>query len=138
MTPLPRKSTLGFCILVLSIACRPTPKNYLAHEWQGDGGKQIMIFDKDSTLKWIFHEETLSDTFFIHYKLNENTHPDQLDLYDFSSGILKGKILAGIVELHSPDSLLLDFEPGDTWEEADSIRPASFDPDQKRFFIRKK
>jgi len=120
------------------MACQPSPKNYLAHHWIGDEGKQIMIFDGDSNLQWIFHEEVLSDTFKGHYHLDENPTPDHLDLYDFSAGILKGKILAGIVELHTKDTILLDFEPADTFNEADSVRPKQFNPDQKRFFVRKK
>lgn len=138
MTPSFRKPIVSLLVLALALACQTTSKNYLTHQWLGDEGKQIMKFDGDSTLMWIFHEEVLSDTFLVHYKLDEIPDPDQLDLYDFNSGILKGKILAGIVELHSPDSILLDFEPADRLEEADSVRPRFFNPEQQRFFIRKK
>lgn len=97
-----------------------------------------MTFDGDSTLQWVFHEEELSDTFKVRYRLLEGPDPDHLDLYGFTRGILVGKVLAGIVEMHTPDSILLDFEPADSFEEADSVRPKGFDPEQRRFFIRKK
>ncbi|MDZ4706764.1 MAG: hypothetical protein SH818_00055, partial [Saprospiraceae bacterium] len=125
------------CFL-LALGCQPVPKNYLAHQWLGDGGKQIMVFDNDSTLQWIIHEELLSDTFLVRYKLNEGPDPDHLDLYGFTRGILAGKVLAGIVEMHTADSILLDFEPADSFEDVDSVRPKGFDPEQRRFFIRKK
>lgn len=124
----------GISILLFCFSCRPAPKNYLDHTWSGEEGNQIMIFDGDSSLIWIFHEPTLSDTFLVHYRLNEATTPNQLDLYDFSSGILKGKVLAGIVQNFSGDSIQVDFEPAESFAEADSLRPRAFDPEQKRIF----
>lgn len=97
-----------------------------------------MIFDGDSSLQWIFHEPTLSDTFLVRYRLDQRPPPPRLDLYDFSRGILKGKLLAGIVQPLSPDSIQLDFEPAETWAEADSVRPRAFDPEQRRVFVRVK
>jgi hypothetical protein len=137
MTP-PRPSPAFYIFFLLALACQTAPKNYLDHQWFGDDGKQIMTFDGDSTLQWIFHEEELSDTFLVRYRLHEGPDPDHLDLYGFTRGILAGKVLAGIVEMHTADSILLDFEPAESFEEADSVRPKGFDPEQRRFFIRNK
>jgi len=128
----------GISFLLLVFSCRPAPKHYLDHRWSGDDGNQIMIFDGDSSLQWIFHEPTLSDTFLVRYRLDQSATPNRLDLYNFSSGILKGKILAGIVQPLSPDSIQLDFEPAETWAEADSVRPRTFDPEQRRVFVKVK
>lgn len=138
MTPPRPKSPALYICFFLALGCQPAPKNYLDHRWFGDDGKQIMTFDGDSTLQWIFHEEELSDTFLVRYRLQEGPDPDHLDLYGFTRGILAGKVLAGIVEMYTADSILLDFEPADSFEEADSVRPKGFDPEQRRFFIRKK
>jgi len=138
MTLTPLKATSFFICFLLALSCQRAPKNYLAHQWLGDEGRQIMTFDGDSTLQWIFHEELLSDTFLVRYKLNELPDPDHLDLYGFNRGILVGKILCGIVEMHTADSIYFDFEPSESFEEADSLRPKVFDPEQRRFFIRKK
>jgi hypothetical protein len=134
--PCPKSPALLICLL-LALGCQQAPKNYLDHQWYGDDGKQIMTFDGDSTLQWIFHEEELSDTFVVRYRLQEAPDPDHLDLYGFTRGILAGKILAGIVEMHTADSILLDFEPAESFAEADSVRPKVFDTIQRRFFIRK-
>jgi len=101
-------------------------------------GHQILNFNSDSTAQWIFHEETLSDTFLVKYKLNEATQPYQLDLFDFNRGILKDKILTGIVQYLGQDTILLDFEPIDDWGAADTIRPITFSVDQQKYFVRKK
>ena len=85
-------------------------------------GHQILNFNSDSTAQWIFHEETLSDTFLVKY----------------NRGILKDKILTGIVQYLGQDTILLDFEPIDDWGAADTIRPITFSVDQQKYFVRKK
>lgn len=134
----PIKSTLVYGLILLAVSCKSIQNNFLADRWLGDDGTEIMIFHPDSTLQWIFRDTLLSDTFQVRYRLDETVSPAHLDLYDFNSGIMKGKVLAGILERHSNDSILLDFEPAESLDEADSVRPKSFNLEQRRFFIRKK
>lgn len=99
-------------------------------------GNQDMIFKSDSTARWIFNDMVVPDTFDIKYRLNEHKVPNQIDLYNFKIGILKGKALAGILEHVSKDSILLDFHPIESWAEADSARPKAFNPENKRYLIK--
>lgn len=130
---------LGFSI-VLIFACNqhPIDRPYLQSAWELVDGHQVLHFNSDSTAQWIFHEETLSDTFLVKYKLDETTQPYHLDLFNFNRGILKGKILTGIVQYIGRDTILLDFEPIDDWAAADTIRPTTFNVDQQKYFVRKK
>ena len=73
----------------------------------------------------------------VKYEVDTTTQPDRINLFDFNRGILKDKILIGIIEPHGQDSILLDFKPVDSWAEADSARPKSFDPLQLRYLVRK-
>lgn len=91
-----------------------------------------MTFNADSTMLWAFNDNVVGDTFKLKYKLDETKSPNQLDLYDFNSGILKGKILVGILDHFSPDSILIDFNPIEQWSEADSARPKEFNMAEKR------
>ncbi|MBK9929630.1 MAG: hypothetical protein IPP04_07125 [Saprospiraceae bacterium] len=126
--------------IILIFACdqHKINKPYLQSAWALMDGHQILNFNSDSTAQWIFHEETLSDTFLVKYKLNEATQPYQLDLFDFNRGILKDKILTGIVQYLGQDTILLDFEPIDDWGASDTIRPITFSVDQQKYFVRKK
>ncbi len=99
-------------------------------------GNQDMIFKSDSRARGIFNDMVVADTFDIKYRLNEHMVPNQIDLYNFKIGILKGKALAGILEHVSKDSILLDFHPIESWAEADSARPKAFNPENKRYLIK--
>ena len=132
-----------FClyIVVISIFFLPSrtsnPHNFLEGHWDMTNGEQAMVFEGDSMLHWIFHGPFLDDTFTVKYDFDTTTQPDRINLFDFDRGILKDKILIGIIEPHGQDSILLDFKPVDSWAEADSARPKSFDPVQLRYLVRK-
>ena len=95
-----------------------------------------MEFIDDSTMFWAFNDNVIADTFKVKYKLDESKSPMQIDLYDFKAGILKDNMLVGILDHHSRDSMMLDFNPIENWSEADSARPKAFNLENKRLLFK--
>ncbi len=120
------------------MGCRSNTKPFLQDAWRMVNSTQEMIFINDSVMHWVlFDDGIVPDTIFTHYKTDETRSPYYIDLYAFDRGILKGRILTGIYSKIGNDSLLMDFRPIDSWNEADSVRPKVFDELQKRYFVRK-
>ncbi len=127
-----------FLISILSFpSCKTKPKHFIEGQWTMTTDEQVMIFKSDSVMHWIFHGPFLDDTFKVRYGLDLNKSPQHINLFDFNRGILKDKILTGILEHQGIDTIRMDFQLVDTWAEADSARPKAFVSDQVRFFVRK-
>lgn len=125
--------TILFLILFLlgSIISCNNETNKILGTWQNKQG-QTLIFNRDSSALWLFDSPTGVDTFFINYKTNFDTEPNQLDLYNFQVGPLAGKALFGIVEFTN-GSFKCDFEAGTDPE----IRPKNFDVKESQTYYRK-
>ncbi|MEP7267693.1 MAG: hypothetical protein ABI844_08690 [Saprospiraceae bacterium] len=125
-----------FLFILLTYSCRQKPEFSLVDRWKMIGDSQVMYFDSDTSLIWLIQNEFLEDTFIAEYKIDTNKLPMTLDVYNFNRGILKDKILVGIVKPYGNDTLLIDFTPIDDWPQADSIRPKSFNPEEMKYLVR--
>ena len=126
---------LGYICLVF-LFCTSKSHHYLVGAWDMADGKQIMIFKNDSTMSWVLNDLVVPDTFHLRYKTDETKSPNRIDIYNFKHGILVDKMLVGILDHFSKDSILLDFRPIERWADADSIRPTAFDTGTKRILVR--
>jgi hypothetical protein len=114
-------------VSLLCAACASAPS--LPGTWRGSSANAagtVLDFRADGTLAWTFPGGTVTAKYV--------TSGRELDITDFSGGMLQGSALYCIHELETPRRMRMDCEraqPGRTEE-----RPASFDPQQTQVFER--
>lgn len=116
----------AFVCLLLTLACASTPA--LPGTWRSIAGapSTVLDFHRDGTLSWTYPGGVVQARYAVRGK--------ELDITDFSGGMLQGKALYCIFELESERRLRMDCEsarPGQT-----DVRPKVFDPAQTQIYER--
>ena len=124
---------LFFCLFTL-ISCQPAvgekeqikeTGNLLIGKWHSvkPDINQNYIFEENGKVDWIYRNQEDEDTFHLEYTFVDSMTPHFIDMRGFESGPLVGMVLYGIIEFRGKDSLIFDFQPGDSTH---SRRPRTF------------
>ena len=91
------------------------------------GMRQSLLFHRNGTAQWTFEVSGRPpEVLDLRYLLVENAQPYEiLDLYDFHSGALYGKVLYGILDIQDPLTMRFAHEPGDPGK-GEETRPSDF------------
>jgi len=123
------KTAVFTIIALVVVACAHDDTQKLLGEWSGvdaHDNHQTFIFNADNTVTWII---AAAGTLNVDYRFDSDTSPYQLDLLGFNTPPLENKTLFGIIEFMGNNSFRFDCEAGQSDQNGEKFRPASFTKD---------
>lgn len=113
-----------FFSLILIISCGT--KDYsIIGSWTGVdniGTRQTFNFKEGGTITWKIENDHFSTTIDGEYIHSKSETPNQIDIFNFKSGPMKGRNLYGLIEFVDENKFKIDLRSGTD----SSVRPEAF------------